>query len=151
MIEILGIDLGYTILDNPNKKEFPESFRVIRRLAAERFGNRIYIVSKVTPEQEVRARNWIESPSFQKGTGIPIKRAHFCQERREKGTICAQLGITHFIDDRPEVMNFMPESVIHRILFRPRSEDLEQFAHIISNMDKANSWLDIEQMLLDKN
>ena len=65
MIEILGIDLGYTILDNPNKKEFPESFRVIRRLAAERFGNRIYIVSKVTPEQKIRAQAWISSQSFQ--------------------------------------------------------------------------------------
>jgi hypothetical protein len=42
---------------------------------------------------------------------------HFCRTRPEKGPIAADLGLTHFVDDNPEVLGFLT-TVAHRYLFR---------------------------------
>jgi len=143
---ILGIDLGNTIIKN--RQVLPDAFRVIRRLIDERFGVNVHIVSRVNPEQEIRARAFVTSEHFKSQLSIPLSRVHFCRERREKGPICKRIGITHFIDDRPEIMAVMPPSVVRKILFDPDETDLRQFASRLGDFNVAHSWLDVERLLL---
>lgn len=44
----------------------------------------------------------------------------FCRERPQKAPICAELGITHFIDDRADVLEPMCGIVANRFLFGPQ-------------------------------
>lgn len=146
--EILGIDLGNTLFNKENYPDFPDSLRVVRRLAIERFGfKNIHIVSRVTPEQEKRALIYVSRQIFKDKTRITLDRVHFCRERHEKGPICEILGITHFIDDRPDVLIHMPTNV-KPILFNPRTEDRATYTKEIRSMYIVENWLEIERLLL---
>lgn len=150
--EIIGFDLGKTIVsicDGKDKTPFPGVFRVIKRLIGERFGDRSYIVSKVTPEQQKRAEAWLAREGFHELTGLPADHVIFCAERRDKGPICRRLGITHFIDDRPEVLAHM-EFVPHRFLFRGDPADREKFKEQLKNVTDINEWHEVESILLSR-
>jgi hypothetical protein len=145
---VLALDLGHTIYDNPNKRPFQDAFRVIRRLAQEVFGpENVYIVSRVTPEQEVRARRFIKSPEFQAEARLPIEQARFCLERHEKAPICIEIGATEMVDDRPEVLMHMPPGV-RRILYNPTEQDLCNFAHELHSMEIVRNWIEIERLFI---
>jgi hypothetical protein len=49
-------------------------------------------------------------------TGIAEGNVHFVRERHEKAPICRELGVTHVVDDRVDVLRHL-ESVPHRYLF----------------------------------
>ncbi|MDD5318824.1 MAG: hypothetical protein PHF79_03360 [Candidatus Pacebacteria bacterium] len=127
--ETVGIDIGDTIVERSGdtRQAFPDALRVIKRLVAERFGNNSHIVSKVNAEQMIRVRKWLDENRFHELTGLPASNVEFCAERHEKAPICEKLGITHFIDDRPEVISHMT-SVPHRFLFRPNMDDYERLS-----------------------
>ncbi len=144
--EIIGIDLGNTLIRR--REVMPHAFRVVRRLIEERFGENTHIVSRVSPEQEIRARAFVTGSEFQSNLGIPIERVHFCRERHEKGPICHRIGITHFIDDRPEVMVHMPTIVTHRILFNPNPDDLAKVKDQLGAILQVKDWLEVESFLL---
>ena len=147
--EALGIDLGDTIFTKENGVRFPfrGSYRVIKRLIEERFKEKSFIVSRVTPEQKIRALAMLKEDGFHELTGLPPKNVEFCELRHEKAPICERLGITHFIDDRPEVMSHM-EFVPHRFLFRPIPEDVELFKNKLEGVTIVQSWAEIEKLLL---
>jgi len=44
----------------------------------------------------------------------------FCRRRPEKALLCAELGITHMIDDRPDVHLALAGVVTHRFAFGPQ-------------------------------
>ncbi len=142
----LGIDLGNTLILKVDGQVYVQdgALITIKSLMDRHFGQEVYIVSKVTPAQEVRARAWLERNGFFELLGIPKTHLHFCAERCEKGPICQGLGITHFIDDRPEVFAHMDPSVC-RFLFKPRQEDLVEFdgklpgAHIVAHWSEVES------------
>lgn len=142
----LGIDLGRTIVHRVNGIQvlLPDADRVIRRLVLEKFDDKVHIISRVTPEQQKRAEAWLRSTQFLQSVGIATDHLHFCAERRGKAPICHRLGITHFIDDRPEVMCHMP-FVPHRFLFQANQEDVEKWQAELSNIVQVESWLDIER------
>ncbi len=140
----LAIDLGNTII--LDRQPIPHAIRVVRRLVLEKFGvGDVFIISRVTPEQKIRARRFVTTEPFRSGTGLPLEQVHFCAERHEKGEICRKLNITHIIDDRPEVMAHMPEHVIHRILFNPDPKDCAEFKVHITNAKIVRDWHEVEK------
>ncbi len=143
--EALGVDLGNTVFDQ-KKQLFPDVVRVLRRLVTERFGNEVYIISKVTPEQKKRALQRIEDTQFHLITGIRPQHVEFCAERADKAAICARLNITHHIDDRPEVMRHL-EHRITKFLFQPIPEDLLTHRVELQNTIVVQSWIEIEKYL----
>lgn len=141
---IIGIDLGNTIVRSQHghgsTQAFPDSLRTIRKMV--QAFNKVVIVSRVNPAQEIRARQWIKDSQFEANTGIPIEDVHFCENRSDKGRICKSIGVTHFIDDRPEVMHSMPPGV-RKILYGPSLED--QRKHSIEGMEIVQSWKEVAQ------
>jgi hypothetical protein len=149
MIETIGIDLGNVMVRQ--RKPVEDAFRVVGRLVNERFGKQSYIISRVNEEQEVRARAFVSSADFVSIAQIPVERVHYCRERREKGKICEELGVTVMIDDRTEVMLHLPDSVNHRFLFNPTEEDvllLRGYPHIEERVTIVRSWKEAESLLL---
>jgi hypothetical protein len=144
----IGIDFGRTIFDpnNGNKIVFPDAFRVIRRMVDE--GHTVHIISKVTEEQEARGRKWIVDVKFLEETGLTMDRIHFCRERSDKAVIAERVGLTHHIDDRPEVMAHMDIRIL-KYLFQPKGDDLVEYFNRLRfhTVTVVNTWLEIESLI----
>lgn len=141
---ILGIDLGRTIVRKIKGVPvvYEGAFEVIRKLSEQ--SQAVFVISKVNEEQEVRSRAWLKEVDFSTVTGICLSKVHYCRTRPEKGPICKKLGITHFIDDRAEVMYHLPKRV-NKYLFQPDVEEMKKFP---TNSKVVQSWKEIERLLL---
>ena len=143
----LGIDLGNTVVRSQHgtgsTEPYTDALEVIAQLT-KLFGL-VCIVSRVNPAQEIRARAWIQHYDFCNKTGIKPQDLHFCAERSDKAIIAKQVGLTHFIDDRPEVMYHLPQD-IRKILFGPQKEDVAKFK--LHHLEQVTSWKEIEQKLI---
>ncbi|OHV34131.1 MULTISPECIES: hypothetical protein [Pseudofrankia] len=122
------------------------AFDALTTLAAGPFAGRIHIVSKCGPKIAALTREWLGHHEFFERTGIPSANLHFVRRRPEKAPVCARLGITHFIDDRLDVLVHMT-TVPHRYLFlgdapeRTASEPVPPWAV------PATSWTDLAVLL----
>ena len=89
-------------------------------LAVERFDGRVWLVSKCGERVQQRTRKWLVHHRFFEATGIDPGNLRFCLQRPEKALHCRDLQITHFIDDRPDVLVALDGIVPHRYLFGPQ-------------------------------
>lgn len=143
----LGVDLGNTIVNNrdPEKNPFDDAFRVIKRFVDA--GWEMFIVSRVNPDQEIRSRKWLEDRSFFQLTGISKLNLYYCRERFEKALIAEDLNLTHFIDDRAEVLSKMPD-FMEKLLYFPPPLEVYNYFNFLSNTRIVENWLEIEKLWL---
>ncbi len=59
---------------------------------------------------------WLHHHKFFHRTGIPTENLHFVRDRADKAPVCARLRITHFVDDRLDILRRLT-TVGHRYLF----------------------------------
>ncbi len=158
--EILGIDIGGVIIDRVNDKTdtsffgtnylqttaVPGAIRVIRRLVNERFGDAVYLVSKCGKNVEQKTLHWLAHNNFFELTGVSEDHVRFCRERHEKAGICAEFGITHFVDDRLEVLSHLT-MVGTRFLFDPRPDEVHQFSQHLKYVRQVDSWSELCHVL----
>lgn len=126
----LGIDIGRVIIgadtDNPNKSiigpdflktpEIPGAVDTISFLHKSMKWEEIHLVSKCGPRIQNRSVEWLIHNNFFERTGLKSKNMHFCLERKDKAGIVRDTGITHFIDDRIDVLDYMIEDIVGGIL-----------------------------------
>lgn len=147
----LGIDVGGVIIKNAtegNDTSFfsdnflktppnEEAFNTITKLN-DMFDD-VYIVSKCGYKIRNKTLDWFKYHNFYDITGISPDNVYFCHERWEKHPICEKLGITHFIDDKLEVLSYL-ESVKFKYLFKPKSRELKKFNNYLLNVTIVDSW-----------
>ena len=130
----LGIDFGKVIMEAvvggradtsflgssfEQAMSTPASEGAIEAVTAlvEAFQGAVWIVSKCGPSVQNKTRGWLKHNQFYRQTGLDRENLRFCLKRNEKTPICRQLGITHFIDDRLDVLEPMIGVVPHLYLF----------------------------------
>ncbi|GAA3345231.1 hypothetical protein GCM10020358_51500 [Amorphoplanes nipponensis] len=96
----------------------PGAFDTLARLAP-RF-DQVWLISKCGERVQRHTRQWLDHHDFAARTGIPRDHLRFCLRRPDKAGHCAQLGITHFIDDKLDVHQALRGVVAHRYLFGPQ-------------------------------
>ncbi|WP_327149296.1 hypothetical protein [Nocardia sp. NBC_01329] len=116
------------------------AFEVLNRLVA-RFEGRAWVISKCSPRVEERTRQWLDHHDFWGQTGILRKNLRFCRRRADKALHCADLGITHMIDDRLEVHEALRSSVPHLFLFGVYSGPIPHWLHHTRNWPEAEQAL----------
>lgn len=101
----------------------PGAFDVVRKLVTA-FAGQAWLVSKAGHNVQQKTRAWLKHWDFYRITGLPSGNVRFCLERSQKAGHCKQLKITHFIDDRLDVLEHLRGSVPHLYLFgeQPRLE-----------------------------
>lgn len=77
-------------------------FNVLPRLVDE-FGGRVWIISKCGPRIQQLTSSWLEFHDFYARTGMPRGNVRWCKKRADKAAHCAELEVTHMIDDRLDV------------------------------------------------
>ncbi|MBS2036253.1 hypothetical protein JST97_14780 [bacterium] len=132
--KILGVDVGGVIIDRQNDKTDTSFFgpNYLQTSACEgvfeclrsahQAGFEIHVVSKCGPNTQRKTLEWLQHHDFYRRTGVAPARVHFCRTRPQKAPICKQQGITHFVDDRLDVLDHLVD-VGHLFLFQPNSED----------------------------
>ncbi|MEP6697751.1 MAG: hypothetical protein ABJA34_12875 [Pseudonocardiales bacterium] len=131
----LGVDIGRVIIDGPRHGSadtafftgglaealrtpaVPGAFDALAELTA-RFDRRVWLISKCGVRIEGRSLAWLDHHDFYRRTGIPADNVRFCRRRVDKAPICAGLAITHFIDDRVDVLAALRNIVPQLFLFR---------------------------------
>jgi len=149
----LGVDIGGVIIERTDESDdtsfwgenyldTPEvdgAMAAIAALREERFGDAVYLVSKCGQETEERARRWLAHNRFYEKTGLSPAHVRYCRKRHEKAPICSELGITHFVDDRLEVLSYL-DDVPHRYLFRPSDAEVAGYSEFLDRVRRVDSW-----------
>lgn len=160
-VEVLGVDIGGVIIDRINDNTdtsffstnylrtsaVPQALEVIRELAQKRFGTQVYLVSKCGRTTQAKTLEWLSHNKFYEATKVASSSVRFCRERHQKAGICEELGITHFVDDRLEVLGYLA-SVEKKFLFQPHEKEVRRFAHHLKHVQRVDSWEEIKEELL---
>ncbi|MBI2552012.1 hypothetical protein HYW17_01775 [Candidatus Uhrbacteria bacterium] len=118
----------------------PGAFRAIARLV-QRFGaENIYLVSACSQMTEKKVRMWLIDRGFYRATDVLQDHAIFCRTFEAKAKIAQSLRLTHFVDDRPDVLYYMRNVVPVRILFRPEEEALARWGGISDGVFQESTW-----------
>lgn len=86
------------------------------------FGGAVWLVSKCGPSVQEKTWQWLDHHDFYGRTGMPRDHVRFCLQRPQKADHCRELRLTHFIDDRPDVLRHLAGLVPHRYLFGPQRD-----------------------------
>jgi hypothetical protein len=155
----LGIDIGRVIINGPAHPgggdtafftgdeatmlatpEMPDAVVAIARLVV-RFEGRVWLVSKCGPRVQDRTLRWLAGHDFYRRTGLPPAQVRFCRARPDKRWHCEQLGLTHFIDDHPEVHAAIRGAVQHQYFFGPQPHPVPGYGQ------HAPTWTDVERLI----
>jgi hypothetical protein len=157
--EILGIDVGGVIIDRKrnddtdtslfgtnylNAHAVEEAFETIHALH-DRFD--IFIVSKCGQNIERKTREWMIHNQFPEKTGVAMDRVNFCRQRADKAPICEKLGVTHFIDDKLEVLSYL-KSVPNKYLFDPSPNEVKAYSKHLDQVMIVGTWKELKGTLL---
>jgi hypothetical protein len=118
----------------------PGAFEGVKTLVTA-FGGRAWLISKAGPNVQQKTRLWLRHWDFYTATGLPPEQVRFCLERPQKAGHCRQLKITHFIDDRLDVLEAIREDVPHLYLFgeQPRLEEIPNWAIHVPDWREATN------------
>ena len=122
-LPVLGVDVGRVIIapgDGAADTSFLHGseraaletpateacFETLARLTAA-FEGRVFIVSKAGPKVAGRTQRWFTRWGFFQATGIDSRNVRFCRERSQKREHCLEHHITHFVDDRLDVLRHL--------------------------------------------
>lgn len=124
----------------------PGAFEALATLVSEVFGEHVHLVSKCGERVERRSRLWLAHHDFYRRTGIAAGNVHFCRTREAKAPIAAALGLTHFVDDRLEVLSYL-DTVPNRFLFRPREEEVRGHQRHLAAVHRVESWPELVTLI----
>ncbi|GAA3761606.1 hypothetical protein GCM10022225_54130 [Plantactinospora mayteni] len=121
-------------------------FEALTALTAAPFAGRVHLVSKAGPKVAANTRAWLAHHEFFDRTGIPAGNLHVVRERRDKAPVCQRLGITHFVDDRLDVLAHL-ETVEHRYLFLGGTDDRPPDGSVPDWATVADTWTALATLL----
>lgn len=81
---------------------------------------RVWVISKCGPRIQERTEQWLRFHNFFEQVGVNELQIRFCRHRAEKAIHCRDLGVTHFVDDRSDVLDHLVGIVEYRFLFGSR-------------------------------
>jgi len=155
--QALGVDIGNVIINNrlsdPNDKTLYEErystipategvFDALKTLN-DYFKGEVYLISKCSEWAQEKILIWLKDNNFYVLTGISPENIYFVRERNEKDVVCRKLNITHFVDDRLEVLSHMIESTPNLFLFQPNQKEIDDFKQFLSKVVIVNNWSEV--------
>lgn len=111
------------------------------------FGHRVFIVSKAGPKIASLTRQWLGIRGAVGPEGIDPASVHFVRKRPDKHPVCEQLGVTHFVDDRLDVLQHLA-SVERRYLFTGGLGQHEPPATVPDDIIVVSTWSRLVGLLI---
>jgi len=114
------------------------AFDSLKRLVRA-FEGRAWIVSKAGPRVQDNTERWLLHQDLYAKTGMSSTNLRFVRRRVDKVTQCQELGITHFVDDRVEVIEALTGVVPHLYLFGPQDQPHPRRALAVRTWEAAET------------
>lgn len=151
---ILGVDVGGVIIGRENDRTDTSFFgpNYLKTTAVEgvfealarlgELGFQIHLVSKCGENTQRKTLEWLNFHRFYERTGVEPERVHFCRTRPQKAPICARQRITHFVDDRLDVLEYLND-VGGLFLFQPNASDEARWRSTGHRSRLVKSWREV--------
>jgi hypothetical protein len=151
-MKVLGIDFGRVIsggegddtiftdnfLETPELEGATETIARIKPMFDD-----VVIISKCGPKIQRKTNLWLYHHRFFEKTDIDSDRLFFCRERSEKVGIAQRLGVTHYVDNRMDIIRSMIGVVPNLFLFAPNvTATVRQ-----GNFHIVPSWAKLERVI----
>jgi hypothetical protein len=81
----------------------PGALEAVAQLV-DRFEGRVWLVSKCGERVRDKSLRWLDHRRFYEVTGLARDHVRFCRRRPDKADHARALGLTHFVDDRTDVL-----------------------------------------------
>ena len=107
-----------------------------------RFGGQVWVISKCGERVQRRTLEWLDRHDFYRRTGIAPGNVRFCRKRADKAVHCAELGITHMIDDRLDVHVALRGLVPYLYLFGPQPAPAPDW------VSHVRTWAELDERVL---
>ncbi|MBY0548852.1 MAG: hypothetical protein K2W95_16390 [Candidatus Obscuribacterales bacterium] len=155
---VLGVDIGGVIISRSNDKSDTSFFggNFLNSKAVEfafeaiasavDAGYTTCLVSKCGEEVQRKTLLWLAHHEFYDRTGVLPEQVRFCRTRPEKAQICDELEVTHFVDDRLEVLSYLV-NVPNLYLFDGQPKEMSKFAAMLPNVHQTRSWAELSDLL----
>jgi hypothetical protein len=155
----LGVDIGRVIIDGSahpaggdtafftgdeaTMLATPEVVGAVETIArlVPLFAGNVWLVSKCGPRVQARTERWLASHDFFRRTGMGQGNVRFCRKRADKRHHCVALGLTHFVDDRPEVHEAIRGAVVHQYFFGPQVRPVPDYG------EHTPTWAHVERLV----
>ena len=130
----IGIDIGGVIIDRVKNGHYDTSFKVADYTATPAVEDSFSVIKEITelyrPENvflvsvcdentEQKTNEWLIGNQFYALTNLLPANVYNCRKRAHKAVIASKLELTHFIDDRLDVLEYMRTTVPNLYLFNP--------------------------------
>lgn len=149
----IGIDIVGVLADD--KKPFirageyvifslmKDAIEVVGRIVNKFGAENVFIVSRVTSHQTALATGiWMETHQFLQKTKLPLENVHLCTRHGEKTEVAKKLGITHFIDNKLNVLDYFDDNV-ELLAFRVEKSEAEEYPGLLQRIIFIDSWQEI--------
>lgn len=159
----IGIDIGNVIIGGDTDgaspsmftheylkaAELPEAIETIAWLNQQSpFGGRVYLVSKCGENVQRKTLEWLAAKDFSKQTGIEDRKIRFCRARPDKAVIARELGLTHFVDDRLEILGYLARVCAGGLfLFRGKEGEVQKHLRNLRFVQRVESWRELKSKL----
>lgn len=154
-----GVDIGGVLIGRENDgtdtsffgpnylltTQVPQAFESIKKLREADFD--VYLVSKCGASTEKKTLDWLEHNNFYDLTNVDRNRVRFCRQRAEKAGICDEIGVTHFIDDRLEVLSYLV-NVEHLFLINADAKEVRRYQHFLPKVNMVRTWPEVLDLAL---
>lgn len=121
---------------------------VLRELTTGPFDGRVHLVSKAGPAMQDRTRRWLQHTGFHDSTRIPRDNVHFVLDRSRKAPVCEGLAVTHFVDDRLDVLTSLT-SVPHKFLFVGGLGEKRPPREVPAEIRTASNWAALRRSIVE--
>ena len=160
-MDVLGVDIGGVIIGTVNYQTdtsfrsinyletaaTPQVFESLYLLNQHKFGDNMFVVSYSGQATQDKSLAWLAHHRFYERTGIALERVRFCRKRSDKAIIAREVGITHFIDDKLEVLSYL-SAVPHRYLYRPIPREIRRYEQHLPAVRMFNDWPLLAQYII---
>ena len=133
--------IGGSLDDALSTPPYEGMFDVVPSLVS-RFDGQVWIISKCGRRIQERTMQWFDHHRFFERTGIDPLNVRFCLKRPDKALHCREIGITHFVDDRQDVLEAMVGLVPNLYLFGP------QQSAVVPGIQRLTTWKEVARTLL---
>jgi len=156
----IGVDIGNVIIggDTDNNAMFSDQYLMAPELPGaietiawlnqrSPFRGRVFLVSKCGENVQRKTWEWLAGRKFYEVTGVAEANVRFCEHRNEKAPIAKQLALTHFVDDRLEILKYLDGICASRFLFRGKAKEIKEHLDALRTVTPVESWKELRSLL----
>jgi hypothetical protein len=159
----IGVDLGNVIIDHKNfgttenyvlTQDYnlippvTNALEALRKLNESRFMDRVFIIYNASEIIDSKIFGWLNYNDFFRQTGIDKGHVLRSNTGRKKNLFCKNMQLTHFVDDRLEVLNCLMGLVPNLYLLNGQWEEIKKHGGVVHHVNFTSCWNEIADLIL---